>query len=603
MTRLVSAALIALFFSLYCLDTIRAEEAKKPTTIAVFELKGTLPDQAQPEDPLLGNIGTESLHSLLTRLKKAGTDETVAAAVLLLNDFSLSTPQVEELSQVIHEVKKSKPVYAHADAVSTRTYALMASASRVSLSPIGDVWINGLAMEGLYLRGLLDLLGVQPEFLTCGDYKSAAEMFMLKESSPASLEMKNWLLDSTYASTVSLIAKGRDVEPDQVKKWIDQGLYSAETAKAANLIDAVESREKLLEVLKKEHGVTIKLDRSFAKKKQGDIDLENPFAVMQLWAQLLGGSKPKKSTKNAIAIVHVNGPIMLGKPEQSLFGGSEGAYSESIRKALGTVADEPRIRAVVLRVNSPGGSATASEVMLQAIQNVQTSKPVVVSMGGVAASGGYYVAARGDRIFADATTITGSIGVVAGKLSTANMWNRIGINFDLLKRGERAGMMTSIQPWTEEEKGELQKWMNEIYGVFKNHVVEGRKDKLTKPIDEIAGGRVFTGQQALELGLVDEIGTLNDAIAYAAKQVELEDYEIRSFPEHQNFLEQLFADISDKKKDDKRLSTGIWSSILPALQSIDREHALMIHDAIRQLDHLQQERVMLTAPVLRVLDR
>jgi len=608
MGRFAWVVLIAVSWIGFDQRSLQAEEKEAdakaaPTTLAVFELRGSLPDRPQAEDPLLGNIGTESLHALVTRLSKAGKDDKVAAVVLLVNDFTVSTSQVEELRQVLKQVREKKPVYAHADSVSTRTYALLSGSSRVSMVPTGDAWINGLAMEGVYLRGLLDLIGAQPDFLTCGKYKSAAEMFMLKESSAEAAEMHNWMLDSLYATTTKLISEGRGVGEEQVKHWIDRGLYSAETARTANLIDAVESREQLLEFLKKTHGATVKLEKSYGKKSLGNIDLENPFAVMQLWAQLLNGGKTAKSTKNAVAVVHISGPIMLGKPEQSLLGGSEGAYSEPIRKALDAIADEPRIRAVVVRVDSPGGSATASEVMLQAIQHVQKSKPVVVSMGSVAASGGYYVSARADRIFADASTITGSIGVVAGKIATNQMWNRIGVNFDMTSRGERAGMMTSPKPWNDAERAELQKWMDDIYKVFQAHVVAGRKEKLTKPIDELSGGRVFTGQQALELGLVDEIGTLEDAIRYVAGQVDLEDYEIRTFPEQQNFLEQLLADVSDKKKDDKRLSSGLWSAVLPALESLDRPHATMIQNAIRQLDYLQQERVMLTSPVLRETDR
>ncbi|SFI53234.1 protease-4 [Planctomicrobium piriforme] len=604
MVRSCAALLAGLILATFTAAGLQAAEAKPATpVVAVFELHGQITDKPPAEDPLLGNIGAESLQSLLTRLKKAGKDEAVAAVVVLLDSVSLSTAQVEELRQTLREVGEKKPVYAHADSVTTKTYALLTAANRVSMSPTGDVWVNGLAMEELYVRGLLDMLGVQPEFLTCGKYKSAAEMFMRKESSPEALEMHNWLLDSLFTSVVDMIAVSRKVEPAVVKKWIDQGLYSSETAKEANLIDAVESREELLAFLKTTHGATLKLDKSFGKKKAPDIDLENPFAMMQIWAQLLSESQPTKSTKNAIAVVHIDGPIMLGKAESSLLGSSDGAYSESIRKALDKVADEPRIRAVVLRVDSPGGSATASEIMLKAVRNVQTQKPVIVSMGGVAASGGYYVSCRGSRIFADATTITGSIGVVAGKLATDAMWTRIGVNFDQLERGKRAGIMTSDKPWTADEKQELQKWMDSVYGVFKQHVVDGRGDKLKKPIEDMAGGRVFTGKQALELGLVDEIGSLNDAIAYTAKQVNLEDYEIRTFPEQKNFIEQLLADLGDQKKDDKRLSTGLWSAIAPALQTLDPERAAMIRQALLQLDCLQSERVMLTSPVLRLLDR
>lgn len=604
MVRRYLFAVAVLAFGFAWTGQIQAEESKPvPDVVAVFDLHGALSEQKASDDPLFGSIGGDSLHSLVTRLKKAEADEKVAAVVLLVNGFSGSTAQFEELHQTLTKLREKKPVYAHADSVSTQTYALMTGAKRVSISPTGDAWVNGLAMEGVYVRGLLDMLGVQPDFLTCGTHKSAAEMFMLKEASPQALEMQNWLLDSLYSSLLTRISSGRGVEKDQVKTWIDDGLYNAESAQKAGLIDAVESREELLAFLKTTHGATIKLDKSYGKKTAADIDLENPFAMMQIWAKLLSGAKPSKSTKNAIAIMHIDGPIMLGKREASLFEDASGAYSEQVRKALDKIADEPRIRAVVLRVNSPGGSATASEIMLKAIQHVQKSKPVIVSMGGMAASGGYYVSARGNHIFADATTLTGSIGVVTGKLATSKMWSRVGVNFEQNKRGQRAGMLTSSLPWTESEKQDIQKWMDEIYGVFKNHVTEGREGKLKKPIDEIAGGRVYTGQQALELGLVDEIGTLEDAIAYAAKSVELTDYEIRSFPEQHNFFEQLLVDIGEqKKKDDKHLTTGLWSAVVPALQGLDPHRTAMVKEVIQQLEFLHTERVMLTSPVLRVVD-
>jgi len=601
----------ALFLSSF--HSVSAQETKetKPEassqktvtpTLAVFEFHGEISEQPQSEDPLFGNINSQSMHSLLTRLKKAGDDEKVAGVVLLLDSVSLQHAQIEELRQVLIGVKAKKPVYAHADSVRTGSYLLLSSASRASLAPTGDAWVTGLYMEGLYVRGLLDMLGVQPDFLTCGEYKSAAEMFMRKDSSPAAAEMNNWLIDRLYQQVLAMIAENRNVSKEQAEAWVNHGIYSAESALDAKLLDAVETREALLSFLKKTHGATVKLDKSYGKKTGPNVDLENPFAVLQLWSQLLNESKTSKSTKNAIAVVYVDGPIMLGRAEASLLGGSEGAYSESIRKALDQVAEEPRIRGVVLRVNSPGGSAVASEIILQAVKNVQTHKPVVVSMGNVAASGGYYVSTSAQRIFADATTITGSIGVVAGKLATDTMWQRIGVNFSSTQRGKNAGLMQSSKPWNDEEKQQLQGWMDEIYGVFKQHVEDGRKDKLTKPIDDLAGGRVYTGSHALELGLVDEIGTLNDAIAHMAGEVKLDDYEIRTFPEQKNFLEQLMAELADKKKDDKRLSTGLWSAVEPVLKGIDPQRIRLVKSALLQLDCLQSEHVMLTSPLYLLND-
>jgi len=601
--KLLAFVAMAGLWRMAALPIFAAEEKAPPDTLAVFEFHGQITDRPPVEDPLFGNLHAESLQSLLTRLKKASMDDKVAGVVVLLDEAGLRSAQIEELRQVLKLVKEKKPVYAHADSVKTGTYLLLTTASRASVAPTGDLWITGLYLEELYLRGLLDMLGVRPDFLTCGKYKSAAEMFMRKEASPEASEMHDWLIESLYENMVAMIAENRGVGKDDARAWIDRGIYSAEAAHDAKLIDAVESREELLTFLKKTHGTTVKLNKSYGKKTSPEIDFNNPFAMLQLWAKLLDDSRSSsKSTRNSIAVVHVDGAISLGRPTSSLFGSEEGAYSETIRKALDQVAEEPRVRAVVLRVNSPGGSAVASEIILKAVRNVQTHKPVIVSMGNVAASGGYYVSSRANRIFADSTTITGSIGVVAGKLATDGMWQRIGVNFTGIQRGKHAALMRSSKPWTDAEKQELQKWMDEIYGVFKGHVTEGRQGKLKKPIDDLAGGRVYTGAQALELGLVDEIGSLNDAITYAAKEVHLEDYELRTYPEHKNFIEQLMDETGQKKKDEKRLSTRWQIPLEPLLEGIDPERISLIHNAFQQLDCLREERIMLTSPLFLLND-
>src|SRR5205085_4145641 len=234
-----------------------------------------------------------------------------------------------------------------------------------------------------------------------------------------------------------------------------------------------------------------------------------------------------KSEKNAVGIVYVDGTIALGTGKSSPFGGATGAHSTDIRKALDDAARDDSIKAVVLRVDSPGGSAVASEIILDATRRVKAKKPFVVSMGDVAGSGGYYVACASDVIFADESTITGSIGVVSGKLVTSGAWKKIGVTFKSYKRGENAGMLSSDEPFSKTERERMQGYMDEIYNVFKGHVVAIRGKKLAKPIDELAGGRVYTGKQALELGLVDRIGTLEDAIQYVAKEAKVSGYEVR----------------------------------------------------------------------------
>lgn len=579
-----------------------AEPTVKADTVAVIRLDRPISDKAMTDDPLLGTAAPESLREIVDRLHKAAADPKLAAVVVLWSDNGLGRGQAEELISAFDKVRAQKPLYAHADSLQTSDYVVLSHVSRLSVAPTGDVWVTGLYAEQLYLRGLFDLLQIRPDFVTCGDYKSAAEQYMRSGPSPAAEEMYTWLFDGIFENMQARIAAGRNVEVTQVRDWIRQGMYSAEKALAAGLIDAVETREDLTAFIKQQHGAAVKLDRRYGQKTAPEIDLSSPFGALQLWAQILNAGEPKRSTKDAIAIVHVDGAIMLGNEEASLLGLTEGSFSEPIRKALDSVADDPRVRAVVLRVNSPGGSATASEIILQAALRVKARKPLIVSMGDVAASGGYYVACQADRIFANESTITGSIGVLGGKLATGPMFRRVGVNFQPIQRGEKAGMLGSGGTFTDAERADLQAWMDEIYTVFKQHVVSGREGKLAKPIDDLAGGRVYTGKQALGIGLVDEIGSLDTAIRYAAQKANLTDYEIRVVPRPTNFLEQLLGDVSpNRKKDEPRL--GLLPAFAPHLEGLDPFHMGMIREAVLQLELLRREQVLMALPVMRFKER
>ena len=269
--------------------------------------------------------------------------------------------------------------------------------------------------------------------------------------------------------------------------------------------------------------------RNTGRSRPPPLDLSSPFAMFKIWGDLLGQGQKKGPSKDAVGIVYVEGAITLGGGQASLLG-EAGASSSKIRKALDEAARDNSIKAVVLRVNSPGGSAVASEIILDATKRVKAKKPFVVSMGDVAGSGGYYVACASDVIYADETTITASIGVVGGKLTTSDMWKKIGVTFKTYKRGENSGMLSSGEPFTERERQRMQDWMNDVYDVFKSHVRAIRGSRLKKPLDELAGGRVFTGRQALDLGLVNRIGGLGDAIAYVAGEAKLKDFDVRTVP-------------------------------------------------------------------------
>jgi protease-4 len=583
-------------------------EVKKAdkAVIPVFRLSGTLKESPAEDTFPFGSPTSVSLKELLERLKKAKDTPEVKAVVLLPEAESVGRAQVEELRQAMKQLRDAgKDIYTHADGLSMRDYVLVAGASRVSMSPTADLWLTGLYGESPYLRGLLDKLGVEPDFLTCGAYKSAAELFMREGPSPEAEKMQNWLLDGMYDAAIKSIAAGRGMTREKVRDLIDNGPYSAARAREAGLIDAVEHREAFEAMLKKKYGTSVVFNKKFGEKEHPKIDFSSFTGILKFYGELLRGPQKKKTGKDVIAVVYVEGPIVLGGRSDSPFGDEAAARSSVLRKALDDAARDNTVKAVVLRVNSPGGSATASEIILAATKRVKARKPFVVSMGDVAASGGYYVACASDTIFADESTITGSIGVVGGKFATNAMWNKVGVTFKAYQRGKNAGILSSAHTFTKEERARMQAWMDEIYGVFKGHVVAIRGKKLQKPIDELAGGRVYTGQQALELGLVDKIGGLRDAIDHVAAQAKLTEYDVRVLPEPKPFLERLMEEATGEQEDRPGLDTraakaSLVDLAMPYIRHLDPERVQLIRAALQRLQLLQQEGVILMMPEMRI---
>jgi protease-4 len=583
-------------------------KAAKPT-VAVFRWTSSVAETAGGDRSLFGPK-PDTLRDLATRLKKAAKDDAVKAVVILADGGSVGSAQVEELRQAVKHVRDAgKDVYVHADSLSMRQYVLACGASKISMVPTADLGLIGFHGEAPYLRGLLDLVGAKPDFLTCGAYKSAAETFMRTGPSPEAEEMQNWLLDSLYETHVGLIAKGRGVDAAKVRAWIDDGPYTAARAKDAGLIDAIEHRQEFEAGLQAKFGKEVVFDKNYGKEKGPELDLSSPFALFKILAEMAGQGQKKKSSKDAVGIVYVNGPIVLrGGDALSLFSG-EAAVASKIRKALREAEDDPSIKAVVLRIDSPGGSAVASEIILDATQRVKAKKPFVVSMGDVAGSGGYYVACAADTIFADEATITGSIGVVSGKVATNEMWKKVGITFKSYKRGANADMFGSEAVFTPAQRERMQAYMDEIYGVFKGHVVAIRGKRLKKPIDDLAGGRVYTGRQALDLGLVDKIGTLEDAIDFIAAQAKVKDYEVRVVPPAKSFIEELLEEAGGDKEEGKGLdalarrglgtrSASLLDLAMPYLKHLDPDRVRVIKTALGRLQLVQQEGVVLMMPEL-----
>lgn len=589
--------------------TVAVQRKLTKAVIPVFRLEGAITEKPVAEDmPFsFGGAQGESLHSLLNRLEKVRTDESVPAMVLEMGATAgLGRAQLNELTRSLDAIKAAgKKVHVHTDLFTTGQLALISHGSELSMVPTGYMFITGLYGEQVFLRGLLDKIGVVPDYFTCGDYKSAGEMFMRKSPSEESAEMSKWLYDGLYENTVSQIAAGRGVSRDKVIEWIDEGVFTAERAIEKGIIDVVEHHHDFETRLKTLYGDDLKFDRRYGRKATNEIDLSSPFGILNFYAELLAPSTPRKSTKPAVGIVYLEGAIMPGSSGGNPFLADAAAFSDTIRKALDEAAEDDAVKAVVFRVNSPGGSAVASEVILNASKRIAAKKPLIVSMGDVAGSGGYYVACGTDTIFAEEATITGSIGVVSGKFATTGMWDRLGVSFSPIQRGKNSGLLSSAAVFSESERAVMQAYMDEVYEVFKGHVTSVRGARLKKPIDELAGGRVYTGKQALELGLVDRIGGLHDAVKLAAEKAGLEPgYDVRVVPRPKNFMELLMSDLSGSKDDGRHLSIGaisvppLFESLLPLLQGADPSRVAAIRHALLQLIVLQNEGVSLTMPVM-----
>jgi protease-4 len=439
--------------------------------------------------------GRETWLEVLERLRRAETDREVKGLTLVLDGVGLSMARARELRDRIASMEaQGRPVVAYLRNPSATEYYVASAAGRVVMHPAGELDLKGLAVELQHFRGLFDKVGVKPEFVKRAEYKSAPESYTETEPTVPNLEMTTKLVEGLYEELLARIADGRGVEREVVRAWIDGGPHSADEALAASMIDALAYPDQLA--------------KEASEHQQTDVDpdddlLADPVAH-SAWED------PKQ-----IAIVYVEGAIVGGEssPGGLLSGRSTG--SDSVVRALERVKEDPRIRAVVLRVDSPGGSAFASDEIWRAAELVQEEgKPVVVSMGGVAASGGYYVSAGADAIWAEPTTITGSIGVFSGKFSTSGLQDKLGVNTVTVARGRNATVQSVNTPWDDVQRARMQALVDHTYAQFKSRVAEGRGLDDVE-VEAVARGRVWLGEAAKERGLVDELGSFQDAIADA----------------------------------------------------------------------------------------
>ncbi len=483
-----------------------AESLGKPSvpdnSVLVLKVTGSLPDHA-PEDPMAEYLGIsqpQSFSSLLTQLRKAKADKRLGGVLLDIKFPQIGWGKADELRAAIKDVRKSgKPVYAYLELGMNQDYYIATAADRIYMPPAGDIYANGFSANATFYKGSLDKLGIETDVIKIGKYKSAPERFTRKDMSDGQREVINAILDEYYGRFVEAIAESRKKSPEDVKALIDNAPYHGVAAKEIGLTDGALYRDEVYKELKQQLGY-----------KEGDeIRLVGGKSYRDISSESLGLNKGER-----IAVVYATGAINLGSSSDSPIGGKT-LGADTIVRAVNKAARDKSIKAIVLRVDSPGGSALASDLMWRALERAKEKKPLVVSMGDVAASGGYYIACNANKIVAEPSTITGSIGVFMGKPVMKGFYDWLGMTNEVISRGENSGIFREDVKWTEKERAKMLDQANKVYySDFVPKVAKGRNMDSEK-VDSLGQGRVWTGAQAKERGLVDEIGGLEKAIAVA----------------------------------------------------------------------------------------
>jgi len=564
--------------------------AKKKLSVAHIEITGGYSEGVSAPG-LFGDV-VETLGTALQRLDKAARDESLDAIILHISDPSIGWAKLNELRVGIQKVRaKGRKVYAWMESADTKGYLIAAACDQIVLPESGMLMLPGLRAEVSFYKNLFDKLSIEPQMLRVGEFKSAAEPYSRSEMSPAFREEMEAILDDYYRQIVETISADRKLTPDQVKAIIDTGLHTAADAKKLGLIDVVGYEDAIESLIKGDDKTAeVKITKGYGKKKI-DTDFSG-FTGMAKMMNMMMGVEPttRKSTASKIAVISATGAIISGASSADSFFGEQTMGSTTMIKAIRQARDDSTVKAVVLRVDSPGGSALASDLMWHELEALDGKKPFIVSMGDTAASGGYYIAMGADRIFAEPGTLTGSIGVVGGKIAFEKFYEKIGITTSVVMRGKNSGVLSPTTAFTETERTAMQKMLNDIYAQFTTKAATGRKMDVEK-LEKMARGRVYTGSQALQLGLVDELGTLGDAIAFAKKSAGIDPdtkLERLDLPKPTSPFESLFGPI-----DPSSTSLGVTGSAL--LKSLPEEVASQLR-GLSIYDLLAKERVLTVLP-------
>jgi protease IV len=503
-------------------------EVTSDNTVLNLDLSGIALDYAGKYSSPWGNMFTEGedvgLTDVIHAIKSAATDPKIKGITIVKPTINLGPAQTKELRDALEEFKKSgKFILAYGDSFSQKEYYLSSVANSIYINPVGDMDFKGLATEIHFYKDLQEKTGVKIEVIRHGKYKSAVEPFLENKMSDANREQLSALLQSVWNNMIDDIAQSRKLTPTQLNAIADNLL--ARTPEMA-------LKEKLIDFIAYEDEFEAMVKKKLKIKSEEDID---EISIVD-YTQNLILDNTFEEKEDQIAIVYAQGSIQSGEGDVDVI--TDG----NMKAALKEARENDKIKAIVLRVDSPGGSALTSDLIWREIEITKKLKPIVVSMGNYAASGGYYIACNANEIFAEKNTITGSIGVFGILPNLNQLSNKIGVNTEQVKTNANAGDYSPLMPLDANFKKVTQESVENIYNIFVKRVADGRKMSIAV-VDSIAQGRVWTGSEALKIGLIDKIGGLEDALAAAAKLAKIKEFSTLNFPEFDKDFKDAFRNL------------------------------------------------------------
>ena len=511
---------VVIFFSIIGAAMSGSKEVKISDN-SVFELKleGILVERHKNDvissfaSEINSSVSEIALDDIMASIDKATDNDNIKGIYLHIGDFSASVASLQEIYKGLEKFKKTgRFIVAYADSYGNGTYYLSSIADKVYMNPSGTLALTGINISTVFFKDLLSKIGVELQIFKVGTFKSAVEPFTQTSMSEANRLQLTTFINSIWTEITKTIARNRGISDTEVNLYADSGLFldDAQTAVHHKLIDSLVYSSDMKEIIEK------LVDKDYNALTINDMKFV---------------ARNKEYSKNRIAIVYAVGEIDGSNK-------NDGIDSEDISEDLIDIADNDKIKAVVLRINSPGGSAYGSEQIWKAVSVVKSKKPIVVSMGDYAASGGYYIACNTDRIFAQPTTLTGSIGIFGIFPNIGGLTDKLGIKFDNVKTNKYSDFGATYRPMNTEERAILQRYINNGYELFTKRCAEGRNMNIDS-LKAIAEGRIYSGTDAMRLGLVDEMGGLEEAITFAAKKANISNYTLKYYPSVKSLIEQI----------------------------------------------------------------